>query len=221
MRSPTRAGSAWPSSAGQTIPGRRDTRRDVLIGFEEKPERPKSHFIPIGVYFLRPDVFDVIGQLVPSARGEFEITDVLITTCRLAASSAALRRALDRRRHGRLADRGEPPGGGRRRARAIAATARRGRPAVTLSRVGAGVFAPERPAVGPMSAAAPDLDKADLADHSPDPRMMVRPVPKAHRSGDGAYRSLLVTGGAGSSAAPSSATCCGPIPRSSSLSSTS
>src|SRR5262249_14504409 len=32
----------------------------TLIGFEEKPEHPKSNFIPIGVYFLRPDSFDVI-----------------------------------------------------------------------------------------------------------------------------------------------------------------
>jgi len=50
---------------------------DVLTGFEEKPARPKSNLIPIGVYFLRPDVFDVIDHLVPSQRGEFEITDVL------------------------------------------------------------------------------------------------------------------------------------------------
>ena len=39
--------------------------------------RPKSDSIPIGVYFLRPDVFDVIAHLAPSGRGEFEITDVL------------------------------------------------------------------------------------------------------------------------------------------------
>ena len=51
--------------------------RDVLVGFEEKPAHPKSNLIPIGVYFLRPDVFDVIDHLVPSQRGEFEITDVL------------------------------------------------------------------------------------------------------------------------------------------------
>ena len=49
----------------------------VLVGFEEKPERPKSNRIPIGVYFLRPDAFDVISTLTPSGRGEFEITDVL------------------------------------------------------------------------------------------------------------------------------------------------
>ena len=48
-----------------------------VIGFEEKPKVPKSDLIPIGVYFLRPDAFDVIDHLVPSGRGEFEITDVL------------------------------------------------------------------------------------------------------------------------------------------------
>jgi glucose-1-phosphate thymidylyltransferase len=53
-----------------------DTAGNV-IGFEEKPEKPKSNLIPIGVYFLRPDAFDVIDRLAPSGRGEFEITDVL------------------------------------------------------------------------------------------------------------------------------------------------
>ena len=48
-----------------------------VIGFEEKPVVPKSDLIPIGVYFLRPDAFDVIDHLAPSGRGEFEITDVL------------------------------------------------------------------------------------------------------------------------------------------------
>jgi glucose-1-phosphate thymidylyltransferase len=48
-----------------------------VVGFEEKPEEPKSDSIPIGVYFLRPDAFEVIEQLTPSGRGEFEITDVL------------------------------------------------------------------------------------------------------------------------------------------------
>jgi glucose-1-phosphate thymidylyltransferase len=48
-----------------------------LVGFEEKPERPKSDLIPIGVYFLRPDAFAVIDRLVPSERGELEITEVL------------------------------------------------------------------------------------------------------------------------------------------------
>ena len=49
----------------------------TVVGFEEKPKVPKSDLIPIGVYFLRPDAFDVIAGLAPSGRGEFEITDVL------------------------------------------------------------------------------------------------------------------------------------------------
>ena len=48
-----------------------------IVGFEEKPAVPKSNMIPIGVYLLRPEVFGVIERLRPSARGEFEITDVL------------------------------------------------------------------------------------------------------------------------------------------------
>ena len=48
-----------------------------VVAFEEKPDRPKSDLIPIGVYFLRPDAFHVIDGLPPSGRGEFEITDVL------------------------------------------------------------------------------------------------------------------------------------------------
>jgi glucose-1-phosphate thymidylyltransferase len=62
---PERFGVAELDAAGQ------------VVGFEEKPEAPKSDLIPIGVYFLRPDAFDVIDTLAPSGRGEFEITDVL------------------------------------------------------------------------------------------------------------------------------------------------
>lgn len=48
-----------------------------VIGFEEKPMQPKSDLIPIGVYLFRRSVFDILAELEPSARGEFEITDVL------------------------------------------------------------------------------------------------------------------------------------------------
>lgn len=48
-----------------------------VLRFEEKPDRPASDRIPIGVYLFRPAVFDVVAGLAPSARGEFEITDVL------------------------------------------------------------------------------------------------------------------------------------------------
>ncbi len=50
-----------------------------VIGFEEKPKRPKSDLIPIGIYFFRPAVFEILSTLEPSDRGEFEITDVLNT----------------------------------------------------------------------------------------------------------------------------------------------
>ena len=48
-----------------------------VIGFEEKPDLPKSDVIPIGVYFLRSEAFSVIEALRPSARGELEITELL------------------------------------------------------------------------------------------------------------------------------------------------
>ncbi len=48
-----------------------------VTGFEEKPAQPKSNLIPIGVYYMRPDAFDLIDGLTPSQRGELEITDLL------------------------------------------------------------------------------------------------------------------------------------------------
>jgi len=42
----------------------------------EKPEVPPSAFGVTGIYFYPPDVFEVIPTLVPSGRGELEITDV-------------------------------------------------------------------------------------------------------------------------------------------------
>jgi glucose-1-phosphate thymidylyltransferase len=48
-----------------------------ILHFEEKPEQPKSDLIPIGVYFFRPAVFSALRTLHRSARGEFEITDLL------------------------------------------------------------------------------------------------------------------------------------------------
>lgn len=48
-----------------------------VVRFEEKPAVPKSDLIPIGVYLFRPAVFSALHTLRPSARGEFEITDLL------------------------------------------------------------------------------------------------------------------------------------------------
>ena len=43
----------------------------------EKPADPPSSLAVIGVYAFRPDVFDVIANLTPSARGELEIADAI------------------------------------------------------------------------------------------------------------------------------------------------
>lgn len=47
-----------------------------VVKIEEKPSDPKSDFAVIGIYFYDQTVFDVIRTLVPSGRGELEITDV-------------------------------------------------------------------------------------------------------------------------------------------------
>jgi glucose-1-phosphate thymidylyltransferase len=50
--------------------------RGAPIAIEEKPSRPASRWAVIGLYFYDAAVFDLVGDIRPSARGEYEITDL-------------------------------------------------------------------------------------------------------------------------------------------------
>jgi len=47
-----------------------------IVGIVEKPDDPPSNYAVTGIYCYEPSVFEVIGTLEPSGRGELEITDV-------------------------------------------------------------------------------------------------------------------------------------------------
>src|SRR5581483_3099087 len=53
-----------------------EIRDGGIAGIEEKPKRPKSNYAVTGIYMYDETVFDKVRTLVPSGRGELEITDV-------------------------------------------------------------------------------------------------------------------------------------------------
>ena len=64
VNDPERYGVAEIDSAGR------------VVGIEEKPAKPKSPYAVTGIYFYDNDVVSIARALRPSARDEYEITDV-------------------------------------------------------------------------------------------------------------------------------------------------
>lgn len=48
----------------------------TAVALQEKPDQPRSNYAVPGLYFYDNDVVDIARNLKPSARGEYEITDI-------------------------------------------------------------------------------------------------------------------------------------------------
>ena len=49
---------------------------NAVISLEEKPIKPKSNYAVVGIYFYPNSVIEISENIVPSQRGELEITSV-------------------------------------------------------------------------------------------------------------------------------------------------
>ena len=54
-----------------------DVKENKIIKIMEKPKMPPTNLAVTGIYFLTPEIFDIIDNLKPSWRNELEITDSL------------------------------------------------------------------------------------------------------------------------------------------------
>lgn len=81
------AGAAESARGGATVFGYRvsDPERYGVVEFdsqgraislEEKPTSPRSNYAVVGLYFYDAQITDIASNIAPSARGEYEITDV-------------------------------------------------------------------------------------------------------------------------------------------------
>ena len=53
-----------------------EMKEGKIVKIIEKPDNPPSKYAVLGIYLYDNSVFDIVRELVPSARGELEITDV-------------------------------------------------------------------------------------------------------------------------------------------------